>query len=65
MLYMANPALQPLTHEFSSVDGLIAMVERTVTYCQKKDCIPDLLAEAKEANPRRYAQYESDLLTKD
>ena len=64
VLYTSSPALRPLTHEFSSGDGLNTMVEKTVIYCQKKDCIPDLLSEVKVANPRRYAQYESDLLTK-
>ena len=56
--------LQPLAYEFSSCDSPSAVVEKTVTYCQKQDCIPDLLAEVKGANPRRYAQYEGELLTK-
>ena len=62
MLYTSNPVLRPLNHEFSSGDGLNAMVEKTIIYCQKQDCIADLLAEVKEANPRQYARYEGDLL---
>ena len=61
MLYTARPALQSLAHEFSSADGLSAMVEKTITYCQKQDCMADLLAEVKVANPRQYANYEHDL----
>ena len=62
VLYTSRPALRPLIHEFGSGDGLSAIVEKTVTYCQKQDCIPDLLAEVKEANPRQYANYEDGLL---
>ena len=64
VLYTSKPTQQALTHEFSSSDGLGAMVEKMVMYCQKQDCMADLLAEVKEANARRYARCEGNLLTK-
>ena len=64
VLYTSKLALEPLIHEFGSGDGLSAMVEKTVTFCQKQDCMGELLEEVKEANPRRYAQFEGDLLAK-
>ncbi len=64
VLYASSPALQPLIHEFSESDGLSAMVEKAITYCQKKDCMADLLAEVKKENPRQYARYEDDMLAK-
>ena len=62
VLYTSRPALQPLAHEFGSGDGLSAMVETALTFCQKQDCMADLLEEIKGANPRQYANYEHDLL---
>jgi hypothetical protein len=62
-LYTSRPALKPLLHEFGSGDGLRAMVEKTITFCQKQDCMEDLLAEVKKENPRQYTNYESRLRT--
>ena len=39
------------------------MMAKTKTV-RKQDCMADLLAEVKEVNPRQYANYEGDLLTK-
>ena len=61
VLYTSRPALKPLIHELSPGDGLAAMTEKTITYCHKQDCLGDLLAEVKKANPRQYARFESQL----
>jgi hypothetical protein len=63
VLYTSSSALRPLIHEFSSGDGLTTMVEKTTTYCHKQDCLPELLVEVREANPRQYAHFESQLST--
>ena len=62
VLYTSRPDLKPLLHEFGSGDGLSAMVEKAITFSQKQDCMADLLAEVKEANPRQYARFEPRLL---
>jgi hypothetical protein len=63
VLYTSRSPLKPLIHQFSSGDGLAAMVEKTTTYCDKQGCLPDLLAEIRKANPRQYARFESRLST--
>lgn len=61
IVYTSKPALRPLVHEFSAGDGLMAMIEKAITYCHKQDCLPDLLAEVEKANPRQYARFENQL----
>lgn len=62
ILYTSRPALKPLIHQFSSGDGLAAMVEKTTTFCHKQDCVGDLLTEVKTANLRQFNRFESRLL---
>lgn len=57
LLYTSNPALRPLLAEFSPGDGLAAMIEKTLTYCHKRDLMPALLDEARVANPKQYARF--------
>jgi hypothetical protein len=58
-LYTSNSDLKPLIQRFSKSDGLVDMVEKTIEYCGPRNLIPNLLDEVKAANPRRYAQWES------
>jgi len=60
-LYTANPALRPLTQEFSPRDGLAAMVDRTITFCQTRALLPDLLHEVERERPRQYARFADRL----
>ena len=60
-LYTSRPDPKPPIHAFGSGEGLNAMVEKTITHCRNKDCMADLLAEVKEANPRQYARFEASL----
>jgi len=62
VMYAQSPILQQLSNEFSGGDGLNTMVEKTITHCRNKDCMADLLAEVKVANPRQYARFETRLL---
>ena len=62
VLYTSRPDLKPLIHVFGSGDGLSAMVEKAITFGQTQDCMGELLAEVKEANPRQYARFETRLL---
>jgi hypothetical protein len=56
-LYTANTELRPLAQEFSPSDGLVAMVDRVIEFCQTRDLVPDLLQEVQRANPRQYAHF--------
>jgi hypothetical protein len=58
-VYTMHTELQPLAQEFSEGDGLAAMVDKTIQFCQTRDLLPDLLREVKRARPRHYARYES------
>jgi len=60
-LYTTHPALRPLIQEFSPNDGLAAMVDKTVTFCQTQRLLPDLLREVEDANPRQYAHFAGRL----
>jgi hypothetical protein len=60
-LYTSNPDLRPVKAEFGSSDGLTAMIDKTITYCQTRDLLTALLAEVQRANPRQYARFESQL----
>jgi len=63
IFYTSRPALKPLVQRFGPNDGLLAMVETTTSFCQHEDCIPDLLAEVKEANRRQYNRFEDRLIS--
>ena len=63
MLYTSKPVLRPLVDELSPDDGLATMIEKGITYCRKRDCLGDLLAEVKKANPQQYKRFESQLLS--
>lgn len=64
-LYTSNPDLRPVKDEFSSSDGLTAMVEKTIKYCQTRNLLPALLSVVEQANPRQYARFESQLGSSD
>lgn len=65
VLYTSRLTLKPLIHEFSSRDNLADMVERMTTFCYKRECLVDLLAEIKKANPGQYARFEARLAASD
>ncbi len=60
-LYTANADLRPLTAEFSPNDGLAAMVDKTIEFCQVRGLLPELLREVEQANPRQYARFAGRL----
>jgi hypothetical protein len=60
-LYSSNVELRPLIQEFSPGDGLAAMVDRAIIFCQTHRLLPDLLREVERANPRQYAQFAGRL----
>jgi hypothetical protein len=60
-LYTANAELRPLTREFSPRDGLAAMADKAIEFCQVRDLLPELLAEVQRANPRQYARFAPGL----
>jgi hypothetical protein len=60
-LYTSNADLHPLLQAFSPSDGLAAMVDKTITFCQTRDLLPDLLREVEGANPRQYAHFAQRL----
>ena len=60
-LYTSNAHLRPLSQAFSPNDGLATMVDRTITFCQARDLLPDLLREVERANPRQYATFAQRL----
>ena len=62
-LYTANTELRPLAQQFSPNDGLVAMVDRVIEFCQARALFPDLLAEVQRANPRQYASFAHRLGT--
>lgn len=59
--YTSNPALSPLSHELGSGDDLATMVDKAITYCEKRGALPDLLAEVKQERVRQYTRFEPDL----
>jgi 3',5'-cyclic AMP phosphodiesterase CpdA len=60
-LYTSNVELRPLIQEFSPSDGLAAMVDKAITFCETHRLLPDLLREVERANPRQYAQFAGRL----
>ena len=60
-LYTENPALRPLTQAFGPNDGLTALVEKTITFCQTRDLLPDLLRQVEKERPRQYARFAGRL----
>ncbi len=52
---------RPIVNDFGPGQGLNAMVDHVVTYCQKQDLWAEFLAEVKRKNPNQYARFESDL----
>ena len=50
-LFTRNPDLRPVGDEFGPGDGLAAMAEKTVDYCQRHALLPALLAEVRRARP--------------
>jgi hypothetical protein len=44
-LYTQNKHLKPLRQQFSPEDGLEAMAEKVILYCQTRSLLPDLLEE--------------------
>jgi hypothetical protein len=59
--YTSQPELRPIGNEFSSGDGLEAMVEKALIYCEDHALMSELLSEVKRANPRQYARFEPQL----
>ena len=60
LFYFAeNPDLQLVLHEFADDEGLPAMVLKAVSYCERHHLLGELLAAAKEKNPRQYAIWEA------
>jgi len=57
VLYTTNAGLRPLGREFADNDGLAAMVEKTIRFCQARDLLRDLLREVERVNPRQYRRY--------
>ena len=57
VLYTGNAELRPLGQEFADGDGLAAMVEKAIRFCQARDLLPDLLREVERENPRQYRRY--------
>lgn len=64
-LYSSHPGLRALTQRFSPNDGLAAMVEKTVEYCQDQGLMAELLHEVEQANPRQYARFAPQLRQRD
>ena len=52
--------LRPVRHEFADGEGLPAMVYKAVSYCERHDLLGELLAAAKEKNPRQYTIVEAE-----
>jgi hypothetical protein len=63
-LYTEDLGLRPLRDEISPADGLATLVDRTITYCEKRALLPNLLAEVQQTNPNQYARFESQLKIK-
>ncbi len=60
-LYTDQAALRPLTQEFAPADGLAAMVDKAIIYCQTRALLPELLAEVEKANPRQFTRFRDRL----
>lgn len=58
-LYTSNRVFRPLLHEFGPGDSLASLIDATITYCEKRGLLPDLLREVEEANPNQYARFMS------
>jgi 3',5'-cyclic AMP phosphodiesterase CpdA len=59
--YTPNAELRSVIQEFSSHDGLAAMVDKVISFCQSRALLPDLLREVRRANPKQYARHEKRL----
>jgi hypothetical protein len=57
VLYTGNAELRRLGQEFADGDGLTAMVEKAIRFCQARQLLPDLLREVERENPRQYRRY--------
>jgi predicted phosphodiesterase len=60
-LYTGKAGLQPLVREFGPSDGLAAMADKTIEYCQVHRLLPDLLEEVQRANRRQYDRFAGRL----
>ena len=56
-----RPAFQPLLKEFSPDHGLADMVDRVISFCERKMLWDELLAGVREENPRQYARFADQL----
>jgi tetratricopeptide (TPR) repeat protein len=58
-----QPQLRPVVDDFGPKYSLNDMVDGVIEYCWKQNLWDELLTEVKEANPKQYARFESDLMT--
>jgi hypothetical protein len=56
-----RPFLRPVYDDFSKAHSLNELVDRVITYCEKKDIFDYLLAEVAKENPQQYEHFESRL----
>ena len=61
--YSDNPELRDVVNQFLPGESLPAWVQKAVAFCERRDLVPQLLAEIKDANPRAYARFEDRLYT--
>ena len=50
--YSDNPELRDVVNQFLPGESLPAWVQKAVAFCERRDLVPQLLAEIKDANPR-------------
>jgi formylglycine-generating enzyme required for sulfatase activity len=55
--FSSSPDLQDVAKEFSPADGLTAMADKAVDYCERHLLLPDLLTAVRIANRRQYDRF--------
>lgn len=61
LLHSSNPAFHLLAKEFSPQDNLVEVVDRTISFCEARDLLQDLVREVECARPHYYAHYVQQL----
>jgi hypothetical protein len=56
-----RPLFRPVVAEFGAGQGLAAMVDKVIGFCQTQLLFDELLAEVNHFNPRQYARFEPSL----
>ena len=58
-----EPALRPVLSHFGPRFSFEDMIEAVITYCEKRELWPELLATVEKVNPRQYERYRGRLGT--